>query len=97
MSCKSNFLPICYIIYSIINASYPAKINQYLWYFNLYCVILMLMDSKTLLRASAIGAAALAYIGILIFKFDILSINTVFFALLGAGIGILVAYKVRFN
>jgi hypothetical protein len=55
------------------------------------------MDSKTLLRASAIGAAATAYIALLIFKFDILSIYTVFYGVIGAAIGVLVAYRVRFN
>jgi hypothetical protein len=55
------------------------------------------MDSKTLLRASAIGAAAMAYIALLIFHFDILSIYTVFYAVLGAGLGVLAAYKIRFN
>lgn len=55
------------------------------------------MDSKTLLRASAIGAVAMAYVALLIFHFDILSIYTVFFAAVGAAIGVLVAYRVRFN
>lgn len=55
------------------------------------------MNNKTLLRASGIGAAALAYIAILIFHFDILSLYTVLFAIIGAGVGILVAYKVRFS
>ncbi len=50
-----------------------------------------------LLRASAIGAAAVAYLALLIFRFDILSIYTVFYAVIGAGIGVLVAYKVRFK
>ena len=55
------------------------------------------MDSKTLLRASVIGAAAMAYIALLIFKFDILSIYTIFYAVLGAALGVLAAYKIRFN
>ncbi len=55
------------------------------------------MDSKTLLRAGAIGAAAMAYIALLIFRFDILSIYTIFYAVVGALIGVAVAYKVRFN
>jgi len=55
------------------------------------------MNSKTLLRASVIGAAAMAYVALLIFHYDILSIYTVFFAVIGAGIGVLVAYRVRFN
>ena len=55
------------------------------------------MNSKTLLRASGIGAAAMAYVAILIFHFDVLSIYTVFYAVLGAGVGIAVAYKVRFS
>lgn len=55
------------------------------------------MDSKTLLRAGAIGAAAMAYIALLIFKFDILSIYTIFYGIIGALIGVLIAYRVRFN
>ncbi len=55
------------------------------------------MDSKTLLRAGVIGAAAMAYVALLVFHFDIFSIYTVFFALLGAATGVLVAYKVRFG
>jgi len=55
------------------------------------------MESKTLLRASCIGAAAMAYIGLLIFRFEILSIYTIFFGVVGAGIGILLAYKMRFS
>jgi uncharacterized membrane protein len=55
------------------------------------------MDSKTLLRASAIGAAAVAYLAILIFHFDIFSLYTIFFIILGAAAGIAVAYKVRFS
>jgi hypothetical protein len=55
------------------------------------------MNSKTLLRASGIGAAAMAYVALLIFHFDILSIYTVLFGVLGAGVGIAVAYKVRFS
>jgi len=57
----------------------------------------MLMNSTLLLRASAIGAAAMTYIGILIFHFDILSIYTVFFAVFGAGVGVLVAYRIKFR
>jgi hypothetical protein len=57
----------------------------------------MVMDSKTLLRASAIGAAAMAYIALLIFRFDILSINTILFGIVGALIGVAVAYKVKFS
>jgi hypothetical protein len=55
------------------------------------------MDSKTLLRASAIGAAAMAYIALLIFRFDILSINTILFGIVGALVGVAVAYKVKFS
>lgn len=55
------------------------------------------MESKTILYASAIGAAIVAYVAMLIFRFDILSIYTLFFALVGAGAGILIAYKVRFR
>lgn len=55
------------------------------------------MDSKTLMRASAIGAAAMAYIALLVFRFDILSIYTVFYGVIGALLGVLVAYKMRFN
>lgn len=50
-----------------------------------------------LLRASVIGAAAMAYIALLIFHFDIFSINTIFFCLLGAAAGVLVAYRIRFS
>jgi len=55
------------------------------------------MDSKTLLRASAIGGAATAYLAILIFRLDIFSIYTFFAVVVGAAIGVLVAYKVRFG
>jgi len=55
------------------------------------------MNSKMLLQAGGIGAAALAYIALLIFHYDILSIYTLFFGLIGGAIGILVAYKVKFG
>jgi hypothetical protein len=55
------------------------------------------MDSKMLLRAGSIGAAAMAYIALLIFRFDILSIYTIFFAVVGGLVGVAVAYKIRFN
>jgi hypothetical protein len=57
----------------------------------------MVMNSKTLLRASGIGAAAMAYVALLIFHFDIFSIYTLFFGVVGAAVGVLVAYKVRFS
>jgi len=56
-----------------------------------------IMNSKMLLQAGGIGAAALAYIALLIFHYDILSIYTLFFGLIGGAIGILVAYKVKFG
>ena len=55
------------------------------------------MDSKTLLRSSVIGAAAMAYIALLIFHFEVLSLSTVFFAIIGAALGVVVAYKVKFR
>lgn len=55
------------------------------------------MDGKTLLRASAIGAAAMAYIALLIFRFDVFSLSTIFFAFLGAAAGIFVMYLIRFR
>lgn len=55
------------------------------------------MDGTMLLRASAIGAAAMAYVALLIFHYDIFSMYTLFFAILGAGAGILIAYRVRFR
>jgi hypothetical protein len=55
------------------------------------------MESKTLLRAGAIGAAAMAYVALLIFRYDILSIYTVFFGVIGGAVGIAVAYRIRFN
>lgn len=39
----------------------------------------------------------MAYMAILIFHFDVLSIYTVFYAIVGAGVGIAVAYKVKFS
>lgn len=67
------------------------------WSLTSFCAIIELMDSKTLLRAGGIGAAAMVYIAILIFRFDIFSPLTLFFMVLGAAVGILVAYKVRFG
>jgi hypothetical protein len=55
------------------------------------------MNSKSLLYASAVGAAAVAYIAILILHFDVLSIYTVFYAILGALVGVAVAYRIRFR
>jgi hypothetical protein len=55
------------------------------------------MNSTTLLRASGIGAVAMAYIAMLIFRFDILSIYTIFFGIVGGLIGVAIAYKVRFS
>ena len=55
------------------------------------------MNSKLLLQAGGIGAAAMAYIALLIFHYDILSIYTLFFGLLGAAIGVIIAYKVMFG
>lgn len=39
----------------------------------------------------------MAYLAILIFRFDILSIYTLFAVVVGAGVGVLVAYKIRFG
>jgi hypothetical protein len=55
------------------------------------------MDSKRLLTAAGIGAAAMAYVALLIFRFDILSIYTIFFGILGGLIGVAVAYRIRFS
>lgn len=55
------------------------------------------MNSKALLTAGGIGAAALAYIALLIFHYDVLSVYTVMFAILGAGLGIAAAYWFRFR
>lgn len=55
------------------------------------------MNSKTLLRAGAIGAAAMVYVALLIFRFDILSLYTIFFAIVGAAVGMIVAYWIRFR
>lgn len=55
------------------------------------------MNSKMLLQAGGIGAAAVAYIALLIFHYDIFSIYTLFFGLLGAATGVIIAYKVKFG
>jgi hypothetical protein len=55
------------------------------------------MNSKMLLQVSISGAAALAYIGMLIFRYPILSIYTLFFGFIGAALGVIVAYKVKFR
>lgn len=55
------------------------------------------MNSKMLLQAGGIGAAAGAYIGLLIFHYDILSIYTLFFGLIGGAVGVIAAYKVKFG
>lgn len=55
------------------------------------------MNSKMLLQAGGIGAAAMAYIALLIFHYDIFSIYTLFFGILGGAAGVIIAYKVKFG
>ena len=50
-----------------------------------------------LLTSAAIGAAAMAYLTVLIFRVEIFSLYTVFAIMVGAGAGILIAYKVKFR
>lgn len=47
--------------------------------------------------ASSIGAVIMAYVAMLIFRFDLFSIYTLFFLVVGAGLGILIAYKAKFR
>jgi hypothetical protein len=67
------------------------------WCFAVYCGIINCVQSKTILRAGALGAVGMAYAAMLIFRFDIFSVYTLFFVLVGAGAGILIAYKIRFR